>query len=164
MKKNNWNENNQINENNSPLCQVLVIFSNFEKDLSDNMFDESFVWWYHGKLVFQLQEIFEMYKSALCCFLDNETQSTCRDWYMGETWSISLRDQIDYEEKFKVNKAVNHVKKKDTWEFFSKNLVLIVMIIVWFVVNAIKNVFSIFNVIFFSFFYLVVLFQKFQVV
>lgn len=83
---------------------------------------------------------------------------------MGETWSVSLRDQIDYEEKFKVNKAVNHVKKKDTWEFFSKNLVLIVMIIVWFVVNAIKNVFSIFNVIFFSFFYLVVLFQKFQVV
>ena len=32
------------------------------------------------------------------------------------------------------------------------------------VVNAIKNVFSIFNVIFFFFLYLVVLFQKFQVV
>lgn len=34
---------------------------------------------------FSCKRYFEMYKSALCCFLDNETEFTCRDWYMGET-------------------------------------------------------------------------------
>lgn len=44
-------------------------FCDFKKDLSNNMFNENLLWAYHNKLVFHLQNIFEIDKSATCyCF------------------------------------------------------------------------------------------------
>ena len=56
------------NEKNCPICQIPIIFCDFEKDLPNNIFNEKFLWEYHNKLNFHLQEIFMIDKSALCCF------------------------------------------------------------------------------------------------
>ena len=93
------------NKKNCPLCQIPAIFSNFERDLENNMLDESFLWSYHEKLIFHLQEIFDTDKSALCCFLDDKFYYRGRDWRTEETWSVSLSKQIDYQEKIKKDKA-----------------------------------------------------------
>ena len=41
-----------VNEKSCPICQIPIIFCDFEKDLPNNMFNEKFLWEYH------LQEIF----------------------------------------------------------------------------------------------------------
>ena len=51
-----------------------------------------------------------MDKSALCCFLDNEFDYRERDWYTGETWNVSLSEQIEYQEKLKMEE-----EKKKCW-------------------------------------------------
>lgn len=38
------------------------------------MFEEEFPWQYHEKLLFHLQEIFDVDKTALDCFLGSEFQ------------------------------------------------------------------------------------------
>ena len=91
------------NEKDCPLCQIPLIFCDFEKDLRSNMFNEKFLWEYHNKLIFHLQKMFEIDKSALYCFLDNEFHYHGRDWHRGETWNISLSEQIKYQEKLKMN-------------------------------------------------------------
>lgn len=92
------------NKKNCPLCQIPFIFSGFE-DLSNNMIEEKTIWKYHKKLLFHLQGIFDFDKTALHCFLDTEFQYKDRDWYTGETWRVSFSDQLDYEEKIKLNEA-----------------------------------------------------------
>ena len=67
------------------------------------MFDEKFLWDYHSRLMFHFQEIFEMDKSTLHCFLDSEFQYKGRCCYTGETWCIPLSDQIKFEEKTKID-------------------------------------------------------------
>ena len=42
----------RTNQKNCPICQIPIIFCDFEKDLPNNMFNEKFLWEYH------LQEIF----------------------------------------------------------------------------------------------------------
>ena len=69
------------------------------------MFNKSFLGSYNSKFVFHLQEIFDTDKSALCCFLGDEFYYHGRDWRTGETWSISLSKQIDYQEKIKKDEA-----------------------------------------------------------
>ena len=79
------------------------------------MFEEEFPWQYHEKLLFHLQEIFDVDKTALDCFLDREFQYKSRDWYTGETWCVSLSEEIDYEEKLnwmRRKKGVGGVLKK----------------------------------------------------
>ena len=49
-----------------------MIFCNFEKDIEKNWFDDAFLWEYHGRLAFHLNQVFSADKSALCCFLDDE--------------------------------------------------------------------------------------------
>ena len=51
------------------------------------------------RLIFYLQEIFETYKTALCCFLDAEYHYRGSDQQTGETWNVSLSKQIALEEK-----------------------------------------------------------------
>ena len=86
------------NEKDCQLCQILLIFCDFEKGLKNNMFNKNFLWEYHNKLTFHLQKIFEMDKSVLCCFRDNGFHYRGRDWYTGETWNISLSEQTEYRE------------------------------------------------------------------
>ena len=42
------------NEKNCDFCQIPYIFSDFEKDITKNIFDEVFLWEYHRKLFFLL--------------------------------------------------------------------------------------------------------------
>ena len=62
-----------------------------------------FLWEHHRKLFFHLQQIFDTDKTALCCFLDNEFHCRDRDWYTGETWSVSQSESIAYSEKLKMD-------------------------------------------------------------
>lgn len=79
------------------------------------MIEEKTIWKYHKKLLFHLQGIFDFDKTALHCFLDTEFQYKDRDWYTGETWRLSFSDQLDYEEKIKLNEA-----KRLLGNFFKK--------------------------------------------
>lgn len=72
-------------------------------------------WQYHEKLLFHLQEIFDVDKTALDCFLDSEFQYKGRDWYRGKTWYVSLSEEIDYEEKLNWMR-----RKKRCWGSFKK--------------------------------------------
>ena len=76
---------------------------------------KKFLWEYHNKLNFHVQVIFMIDESALCCFLDDEFQSRRRDWYTRETWNVSLSDQIEYQEKLKIDE----IKKKEIGSFSS---------------------------------------------
>ena len=67
------------------------------------MFNEVFSWDYHKRLIFYLQEIFETYKTVLCCFLDAEYNYRGSDWRIGETWNVSRSKQIAFEEKIWLN-------------------------------------------------------------
>ena len=69
--------------------KFLWSFVTSKRTWEKNMFNEKFLWDYHNKFIFHLQQIFEMDKSALCCFLDNEFHYRGRDWYTGKTWNVS---------------------------------------------------------------------------
>ena len=58
----------RTNQKNCPICQIPIIFCDFEKDLPNNMFNEKFLWEYHNKLNFHLQEILMVDKSAYAAF------------------------------------------------------------------------------------------------
>lgn len=82
-------------------------FCDFKKDLSNNMFNENLLWAYHNKLVFHLQNIFEIDKSATCyCFLDDQF------YYRG-----TLSESIDCSEKLKMDEA-----KKSCWGLFPRKI------------------------------------------
>ena len=91
------------NEKNCDFCPIPYIFSDFEKDITKNIFDEVFLWEYHSKLVFHLQQVFDTDKTALCCFLDDEFHYRGRGWDTEETWSVSQIESIVYSEKLKMN-------------------------------------------------------------
>lgn len=63
------------------------------------MFNESFLWEYHSKLNFHLQQVFDTDKTALCCFLDDDFYYTGRDWHTGEIWRVSQTELIEYSKK-----------------------------------------------------------------
>lgn len=82
------------------------------------MFNENLLWAYHNKLVFHLQNIFEIDKSATCyCLLDDQFYYRGRNWYTGKTWSVSLSQSIDYSEKLKMDEA-----KKSCWGLFPRKI------------------------------------------
>ena len=60
-----------------------IYFLRFEKDIN-NMFNEPFLWEYHSKLDFHPQQVFDIDKTALCCFLDDDFYYTGTDWHTGE--------------------------------------------------------------------------------
>ena len=62
-----------------PFCQIPLIFSDFEKDLSKNQFDGNFLKAYHEKLMFHLEEIFTVDKSVTDCFQDDDFVYKGRD-------------------------------------------------------------------------------------
>ena len=78
-------EKKRSSAKNCAICKIPLICCNYEKDLNKNMFNEVFLWDYHKRLIFHLQEIFETDKTALCCFLDAEYHYWGRDWRTGET-------------------------------------------------------------------------------
>ena len=43
------------------------------------MFNEPFLWEYHSKLDFHPQQVFDIDKTALCCFLDDDFYYTGTD-------------------------------------------------------------------------------------
>ena len=90
-------------EKNSDICQIPYIFY------------EVFLWEYHRKLFFLLQQIFDADKTALCCFLDDKFHYRGRDWYTGKTWSVSRSESIAYSKKLKMDEL-----KKIGWSFSSR--------------------------------------------
>ena len=72
------------------------------------MFNEKFLKDYQSKLYYHLQELFYVNIESLYCFLLDEYTYKGRDWYTGETWSVSLSDSIRYQEKIKMDE----IKKK----------------------------------------------------
>ena len=55
------------NEKDCQLCQILLIFCDFEKDLKNNMFNKNFLWEYHSKLIFHLQKMNKLKWTNQCC-------------------------------------------------------------------------------------------------
>ena len=84
------------------LCVIPTIFFEFEKDIEKNIFDLNFLYSYHSKLCFQLNQLFDEDKTATECFLHSEYEFRGRDWTSGETWSVSLSDSIRYDEKIEL--------------------------------------------------------------
>ena len=103
-------------EKNCDFCQIPYIFIDFEKDITNNIFDEVLLWEYHRKLFFHLQQIFHPDKTALCCFLDDEFHYRGRNWYTGETWSVSQSESIAYSKKLKLDE----LKKSGCVLFFKR--------------------------------------------
>ena len=102
-------------EKNCEICKIPLIFGNFEKDLEKNWFDDVFLWKYHSQLFFHLYQIFNVDKSALYYFLDDEFHYQGRDWRRGKTWSVSQTESINYTEKLKLDelkKSLGRKKKK----------------------------------------------------
>ena len=70
------------------ICKLQMIFNNFEEDLNKNMFDEEFLYDYNTRLKYNLIELFETNKCALCCFLGDKYHYRGRDWTTGYTWNV----------------------------------------------------------------------------
>ena len=67
------------------MCTIPIIFSDFEMDVDNNMFDVDFLNDYYSKVCFQSNQLFEEKKDAVCCFLHQVFAHKGRDWRSGET-------------------------------------------------------------------------------
>ena len=102
-------------------CQISLIFSDFEEDLSTNQFDWNFLKAYHEKLMFHLDEVFTVDKSTTEYFPDDDFVYKGRDWWMGGNWNVPLLEQIEYQTKIKIDQ-----EKKKYWVIFFKKTWLFV--------------------------------------
>ena len=107
-------------EKNCEICKIPLIFDNFEKDLEKNWFDDVFLWEYHSQLFFHLHQIFNVDKSALYCFLDDEFHYQGRDWRIGKTWSVSQTQSINCTEKLKLDELKKSLGRKIKNVIFKK--------------------------------------------
>ena len=88
-------------EINCKLCRIAIIFVDFEKDIYKDMFNDTFLWKYHSKLIFHLCQIFETEKAASCYFLDDEFHYRGRDRVTVKTWNISQKEALEHGVKLK---------------------------------------------------------------
>ena len=77
-------------ENKCKLCTFPTILFDFEQDIDKNMFNLSFLKFYHSRLCHDLKQLFDEDQSAIKCFSRQEYEFKVRDWIFGETWSVSL--------------------------------------------------------------------------
>ena len=106
-----------IKRNKMRFLSYSIYFWRFEKDINNNMFNESFLWEYHSKLDFHLQQVFDIDKT-LCCFLDDNFYYTGRDWHTGEIRRVSQTELIEYRKKLKMDE----IKKKQLGSFPSEQI------------------------------------------
>ena len=90
------------------ICKIQIIFTDFENDLEENMFDEEFLNDCNSKLCYHVMELFGTNICAICSFLDSEYSYWGRDCWLGKTWRVPLSKQMKYEEDIKMNQ----MKKK----------------------------------------------------
>ena len=83
------------------LCEILIVFSDFEKEMSDNMLNTDFLQNYRSKLYKYLRKLFYVHKSLLCCFLDSEYIQNVRD-RSGRIHFVFLSEIIENLEKIKL--------------------------------------------------------------
>ena len=83
------------------MCSIPVIFNNFEKDVERKLFDVNFLFSYYTKLCHELLELFDQKKDCIECF-QLEYKFGGRDWYSGEYWSVTLSENIRYNEWLQV--------------------------------------------------------------
>ena len=48
--------------------------------------------------------MFKEKKDCINCFIHSEYSYSGCDWMSGETWSVDLREQLEYERKIKLDK------------------------------------------------------------
>lgn len=58
--------------------------------------------------------MFKEKKDCIDCFIHSEYSYSGCDWMSGETWSVDLREQLEYERKIKLD------KKKRCWAVLIK--------------------------------------------
>ena len=83
------------------MCSIPVIFNDFEKDVERKLFDVNFLFSYYTKLCHELLELFDQKKDCIECF-QLEYKFGGRDWYSGEYWSVTLSENIRYNEWLQV--------------------------------------------------------------
>ena len=78
---------NNENKKKIKLCTIPTIFFDFESDIDKNMFNISFLNFYHSRLCHELmmKSITDEDQSAIECFLHQEYQFRGRDKTSGET-------------------------------------------------------------------------------
>ena len=59
-----------------------------------------------------MHQIFNVDKSALYCFLDDEFHYQGREWRIGKTWSVSQTESINYTEKLKLDELKKSLGRK----------------------------------------------------
>ena len=85
-------------------AKTEVIFANFQYDLYKNIFDLDFLSRCHTNLYHYLNQLFDIKKNCICCFLHEEYRYKLKDWFTGKTWTISLTDCIEHREKIDIDK------------------------------------------------------------
>ena len=85
-----------------------MILNDFEKKLDYNQNNLLFLKSYYSKLLLYLKGIFTVKKNSIQIFLNDEFEYSGRDWYNRETWSVKLKDSIEYSNYLK---QINGEKK-----------------------------------------------------
>ena len=85
-----------------------MILNDFEKKLDYNQNNLLFLKSYYSKLLLYLKGIFTVKKNSIQFFLNDEFEYSGRDWYNRETWSVKLKDSIEYSNYLK---QINGEKK-----------------------------------------------------
>ena len=84
------------------ICTIPIIFSDFEKDIENNIFDCNFLFWYYTKLCNEPIQLFDQKKDCIESF-QGEYEFSGRDWNTGEYWSVPLSEMIRYNEKIQID-------------------------------------------------------------
>ena len=98
-----FSEKFEKNKEKSTLYLIPTMFENFEKKLDYNMENTIFSKAYHTKLIPYFVEIFDMDKSAIKRFLNDEHTYSGQDWNRGTKWSVGLKESIEYTKYLKKN-------------------------------------------------------------
>ena len=90
-------------------CRIPYDFNDFEKLLDINQLDISFLNSYYQRLRPYLIEIFLVNQDDCECFLNFDYEYRGRDWSTSRQFSISLKEQIQYQ---------NYLKKLNGQKYF----------------------------------------------
>ena len=94
---------NNENEKKIKLCTIPTIFFDFESDIDKNMFNISFLNFYHSRLCHELSQLMMKTKVPSSAFFTKNMNSGGETRHLGKP-EVSVSETIRYSEKLKIAK------------------------------------------------------------